>query len=97
MCLGPVGWCSRWSQGPFACLVRRAWDSIPRRRVKLEDDRMGHADGSVGARQYHITAGMRQTLCDALTEQWKAALHARKALAPRSPVGVLDRLPQALQ
>ena len=66
---------------------------IPQR---LKDDRMGHLDGSVGARYSHITAAMRQALCDGLTERWNAALHARKALAPRSPVAVLDRLLQAL-
>jgi integrase len=58
----------------------------------LKDDRMGHLDGSVGARYSHITAAMRRTLCAELTERWSAALHARKALAPRSPVAVLDRL-----
>lgn len=64
--------------------------------TKLKDDRMGHADGSVGARYSHITAAMRQALCDGLTERWNDALHARKALSPRSPVGVLDRLLQEL-
>ncbi|MEV6601362.1 LacI family DNA-binding transcriptional regulator [Actinoplanes sp. NPDC051346] len=64
--------------------------------AKLKDDRMGHADGSVGARYSHITAAMRQALCDGLTERWIAALHARRDLSPRSPVGVLDRLLRAL-
>ncbi|HET6479255.1 MAG TPA: LacI family DNA-binding transcriptional regulator [Actinoplanes sp.] len=63
---------------------------------KLKDDRMGHADGSVGSRYSHITASMRRTLCDGLTERWNAALHARQALAPGSPVGVLDRLLRAI-
>lgn len=63
---------------------------------KLKDDRMGHADGSVGSRYSHITAAMRRALCDGLTEQWNAAMHVRKALDPRSPVGVLDRLLRAL-
>jgi integrase len=63
---------------------------------KLKDDRMGHADGSVGARYSHITAPMRQTLLDGLTERWTEALRARQALAPGSPVGVLDRLLRAL-
>lgn len=63
---------------------------------RLKDDRMGHLDGSVSARYSRITTAMRQALCDGLTERWDAALHARKALAPRSPVAVLDRLLQAL-
>lgn len=63
---------------------------------RLKDDRMGHLDGSVSARYSHITAAMRQALCDGLTERWNAALLARKSIAPRSPVAVLDRLLQAL-
>ena len=63
---------------------------------KLKDDRFGHSDGSIGARYSHITSAMRRALCDSLTEQWNAALLARKALAARSPVGVLDRLLRAL-
>jgi integrase len=64
--------------------------------VKLKDERMGHADGSVGARYSHITPAMRQALCDGLTERWNAALSARKALSPSSPVEALDRLLRAL-
>jgi integrase len=64
---------------------------IPQR---LKDDRMGHLDGSVSARYSHITAAMRRALCDGLTERWNAALRARKALTPGSPVAVLDRLLQ---
>ncbi|GAA0907709.1 LacI family DNA-binding transcriptional regulator [Virgisporangium aurantiacum] len=63
---------------------------------RLKDDRMGHLDGSVGARYSHITNAMRQALCDGLTQRWEAALRARKAMAPRSAVAVLDRLLQAL-
>jgi hypothetical protein len=66
---------------------------IPQR---LQDDRMGHADGSVQARYSHITSAMRRALLDGLTERWTAALLARKALAPGSPVAVLDRLLRAL-
>jgi integrase len=60
--------------------------------AKLQDDRMGHEDGSVQARYSHITAAMRRTLLDGLTGLWKAALDERRAMAPRSPVTVLDRL-----
>jgi hypothetical protein len=46
--------------------------------VKLKDDRMGRADGSVGSRYSHITATMRRALSDGLMEHWhwNAALHA---------------------
>ncbi|MDT4991208.1 MAG: hypothetical protein QOH97_1100, partial [Actinoplanes sp.] len=66
---------------------------IPQR---LKDGRMGHLDGSVSARYSHITSVMRKELCDGLTERWTEALKARKALAPGSPVDVLDRLLRAL-
>jgi integrase len=60
--------------------------------AKLMDERMGHEDGSVQARYSHITPVMRQRLLDGLTEQWEAALDARRALAGHSPVLTLDRL-----
>jgi integrase len=59
---------------------------------KLMDERMGHADGSVQARYSHVTAPMRRQLLDGLTGLWNAALDARRALSPGSPVAVLDRL-----
>jgi hypothetical protein len=59
---------------------------------KLMDERMGHEDGSVQARYSHITPDMRSSLLKGLTQQWEAALDARRALRPRSPVAVLDRL-----
>jgi hypothetical protein len=55
---------------------------------------MGHIDGSVSARYAHVTPGMRRRLMLGLTEQWEAALAARCALHPRSPVSALDRLLQ---
>ncbi|MBT2895649.1 LacI family DNA-binding transcriptional regulator [Streptomyces sp. McG3] len=60
----------------------------------LMDERMGHIDGSVSARYAHVTPGMRRRLMLGLTEQWEAALAARRALHPRSPVSALDRLLQ---
>lgn len=59
---------------------------------KLADERMGHEDGSVQARYSHVTAAMRAQLLDGLTGLWHAAIDARRALAPGSPVAVLDRL-----
>jgi integrase len=60
--------------------------------LKLMDERMGHEDGSVQARYSHITPDMRSRLMKGLTEQWEAALDARRTLHGRSPVGVLDDL-----
>jgi integrase len=59
---------------------------------KLMDQQMGHEDGSVQAVYSHVTAGMRQRLMEGLTEVWEAALSARRAMAPGSPVAVLDHL-----
>ncbi len=41
---------------------------------KLMDERMGHEDGSVQARYSHVTAPMRRSLMDGLTDAWAAAL-----------------------
>ena len=59
---------------------------------KLQDDRMGHADGSVPARYSHITPAIRQRLLDELSAQWETAVRARKAMSSGSPVRVLDLL-----
>jgi integrase len=58
----------------------------------LMDAQMGHLDMSVQARYVHVTASMVRQLLDGLTELWRAALDARRALDPRSPVAILDRL-----
>jgi integrase len=62
----------------------------------LQDDRMGHADGSVQARYSHITSAMRQRLTDDLAGAWQTALLTRKAASPSSPIQALDRLLQEL-
>jgi hypothetical protein len=56
------------------------------------DERMGHTDGSISARYAHVTDAMRKRPADGLTEQWEAALAARRALHPGSRVAVLDAL-----
>jgi len=58
----------------------------------LMDEQMGHEDGSIGARYTHITPVMVERLLSGLTDLWLAALDARRALHPHSPVAVLDRL-----
>jgi hypothetical protein len=63
---------------------------------KLQDDRMGHADGSVQARYSHITTAMRQRLISDLAAQWEKALQVRKAMSPDSPVQALHRLLRAV-
>ena len=60
----------------------------------LMDDRMGHEDGSVGARYAHVTDSMRALLMEQLTELWHQSLAERFAMCPRSAVPVLDRLLQ---
>jgi hypothetical protein len=60
--------------------------------AKLQDDRIGHEDGSVQARYSHITAGMRRALLEGLTGLRESASDERRAMAARSPVAVLDRL-----
>ncbi|AEM88306.1 LacI family DNA-binding transcriptional regulator [Streptomyces violaceusniger] len=61
---------------------------------KLMDERMGHIDGSVQARYSHITREMRADLLAHLTAEWEAALDARLAMCPTSPVAVLNELLQ---
>ena len=58
----------------------------------LMDERMGHTDTSVSAVYAHVTPSMRERLMVQLTEQWEAALAARRAMSPTSPVGVLRDL-----
>ncbi|NML55701.1 LacI family DNA-binding transcriptional regulator [Streptomyces sp. R302] len=58
----------------------------------LMDERMGHEDGSVAAGYSHVTDSMRLTLMAGLTGLWEAALDARAAMCPTSPVAVLDGL-----
>ncbi|MFF5496299.1 LacI family DNA-binding transcriptional regulator [Streptomyces aquilus] len=58
----------------------------------LMDQRMGHIDGSVSARYAHVTPGMRKRLMIGLSERWEAALGARLAMCPTSPVQALDVL-----
>lgn len=59
---------------------------------KLKDERMGHEDGSVQARYSHVTAEMRRTHLDGLTELWLAALEERRRISAGSPVVVLNAL-----
>jgi hypothetical protein len=51
--------------------------------------------GFVSARYGHVTPGMRRRLTAGLTEQWEAALDARLAMCPTSPVRVLNDLLRA--
>jgi len=53
----------------------------------LMDERMGHIGGSVSARYAHVTPGMRERLKVGLTEQWEAALDARRGLLARDVCG----------
>jgi len=66
--------------------------NVPR---PLQDERMGHFDGTVQGNYSHVTQEMRRRLLEDLTEAWEASLDARLAMCPRSPVGVLDDVLQA--
>ncbi|GAB2943177.1 hypothetical protein GCM10027280_34820 [Micromonospora polyrhachis] len=63
--------------------------AVPPKRM---DERMGHEDGSVQARYSHVTATMRRSLLEGLTELWESALDARREMSDRSPVSALDCL-----
>ena len=58
----------------------------------LMDERMGHSDATVSARYSHVTAAMRTRMCEALQEQWAAALEQRKATGVESPVALVRDL-----
>lgn len=47
---------------------------------KLMDERMGHIDGPVQARYWHITRQIPEDLMASLTSEWEAALDARLAM-----------------
>lgn len=61
----------------------------------LMDERLGHLDGTVQGRYSHVTPEMRERLLAGLTAAWEAALDARRAMDPRSPVTTLDELLRA--
>ncbi|GHH57381.1 LacI family DNA-binding transcriptional regulator [Lentzea cavernae] len=58
----------------------------------LQDERMGHMDGSVQGRYSHVTKEMRGRLLEDLTAAWESAVDARFAMNPRSPVSTLDEV-----
>ncbi|MFI5910909.1 LacI family DNA-binding transcriptional regulator [Dactylosporangium sp. NPDC051541] len=58
----------------------------------LMDLHMGHAKKTVSDAYDHVTADMVARLLEGLTVLWQNALAARRAMHPRSPVAVLDRL-----
>jgi integrase len=63
----------------------------------LSHQRLGHDLGGIAGVYSHVTASMRAELMDQLSGLWLAALDARLAMCPRSPVKVLDDLLQARQ
>lgn len=58
----------------------------------LQDERLGHLDGTVQGRYSHVTQTMRDRLMSDLEEVWEQALELRRAMSPGSPVVALDRL-----
>lgn len=58
----------------------------------LSHERLGHQLEGIGGVYSHITANMRHDLLELLTSEWHAALAARHAMHPTSPVRALDDL-----
>lgn len=58
----------------------------------LQDERLGHLDGTVQGRYSHVTQTMRDRLMADLTEVWEEALELRRVMSPGSPVAALDKL-----
>lgn len=75
--------------------THRTWLTEDRIPEILTHERLGHELGGVGARYTHVTDGMREELCGALTARWESALDARLEMSDGSPVAVLDELMKA--
>ena len=60
----------------------------------LSHERLGHQLEGIGGVYSHITATMRDDLLNLLTTEWHAALAARHAMHPTSPVIALNELLQ---
>jgi len=58
----------------------------------IQMDRRGHAMPGMDAVYNHVTAEMRQQLCDVLEELWRAALAQRHEMATRSAVPLLNQI-----
>jgi integrase len=58
----------------------------------LQMDRRGHAMPGMDAVYTHVTAEMRQHLCDVFEQLWQAAVAQRHALAPKSAVTLLNEI-----
>jgi integrase len=63
----------------------------------LQARRLGHQVPGMRGIYTHVTAPMREDLQAALQARWEHSLRARAALAPHSPVKLLDRLLEPLQ
>ncbi|MFI5776935.1 LacI family DNA-binding transcriptional regulator [Nocardia sp. NPDC051570] len=88
---------------PITTVTRPHWNRHSHRTILEEmgtpkvliDDRIGHMDSSVQGIYTHVTNAMRVELMRRLEARWWAAIDARLALSPRSPVSVLDEILQA--
>lgn len=59
----------------------------------LMDDRMGHTDGSIGARYAHVTPTMRCPAAGRAGPDVAGSAHpTRREMSPQSPVVALDTL-----
>ena len=58
----------------------------------LQDERLGHTDGTVQSVYTHVTPTMREELITLLERHWEESLKARARMWPSSQLPILDRL-----
>src|SRR5581483_2271700 len=67
-------------------------DVLQRERLGHEKERSDRGRSKTTRRYQHVSDGMRAELRQALQMRWEMGLMQRAELAPRSPLGVLDKL-----
>jgi len=70
----------------------KTWMTEDGIREILQARRLGHQVPGMQGVYTHVSAAMREELQMALQARWDNALRARAALAPHSPVSLLDDL-----
>ncbi|GAA3976948.1 hypothetical protein FOF52_03060 [Thermobifida alba] len=58
----------------------------------LQDERLGHTDGTVQSAYTHVTPAMREELITLLERHWEESLKTRARMWPSSQLPILDRL-----
>ena len=95
-CEGRAEWC--WlpvAEGAHPHLGRhwqKTWMEAARTPEVLSEEVLGHKIPGISGTYRHVSPEMRAELAAAQTAAWEAALDARLAMSPWSPVGVLQDL-----